>query len=70
MRFCYLADPPDFNGQAAAPSFPTDADPGSPEKIRIMRHRCKLKQGLHHDRDAGRWLGILQLIREREYVLT
>jgi hypothetical protein len=41
----------DFNGQAALPE-PTDAPPGSPEKVAILEQRARLGQALWHPLDA------------------
>jgi hypothetical protein len=41
----------DFNGQAALPE-PTDAPPGSPEKVAVLAQRARLGQALWHPRDA------------------
>jgi hypothetical protein len=41
-----------FNGAAAPPEFPTDAAPGSPEKVAILAQRARLKQSLWHPADA------------------
>lgn len=41
-----------FYGRAARPSAPTDALPGSPEKIAVLMERARLKQELWHAEDA------------------
>jgi hypothetical protein len=41
----------DFNGKAAMPE-PTDAPPGSPEKVAILERRARLGQALWHPLDA------------------
>jgi hypothetical protein len=52
----------DFNGPAALPE-PTDAPPGSPEKVAILEERARLGQALWHPHDApmdveSRMLGV------------
>lgn len=42
----------DYNGQGKRPATPTDAAPGSPEKIRILMERAQLRQELWHPDDA------------------
>lgn len=42
----------DFVGQANLPDSPTDAQPGSEDKIQVMIRRAGLRQQLHHPRDA------------------
>jgi hypothetical protein len=41
-----------FNGKAAPPGAPTDALPGTPEKVAILELRAKLRQELWHPLDA------------------
>jgi hypothetical protein len=41
-----------FCGNAPLPAAPTDALPGSPEKVTILELRAKLKQDLWHPLDA------------------
>src|SRR5947209_2207253 len=41
-----------FNGKGAPPSQPTDALPGSEEKVLVLMERARLKQGLWHEDDA------------------
>ena len=41
-----------FNGQAPVPPAPTDAPPGSLEKIAILMQRAQNKQALWHPDDA------------------
>lgn len=41
-----------FNGVAPLPPEPTDAAPGSPEKVAILEQRARLKQSLWHPGDA------------------
>lgn len=43
----------DFGGNPDPPEGPTEARPGSPEKIRVMRERVSLSQAAHHPDDAG-----------------
>jgi hypothetical protein len=42
----------DFNGQSALDCQPTDALPGSPEKVAILAERARLGLSLWHPRDA------------------
>jgi hypothetical protein len=42
-----------FNGNVPLPAFPTEAIPGSPEKVAILQERARLKQGLWHPDDAS-----------------
>jgi hypothetical protein len=41
----------DFNGRAAVPD-PTDAPPGSAEKVAVLERRARLGQALWHPQDA------------------
>ena len=41
-----------FSGNAPLPDAPTDATPGSEEKIRILIERARLKQALFHPLDS------------------
>jgi len=41
-----------FSGRGAPPSAPTDAKPGSEEKILVLMERARLKQSLWHPQDA------------------
>ncbi len=41
----------DFNGRARLPE-PTDALPGTPEKVRVLEERARLGQALWHPLDA------------------
>ena len=41
-----------FRGKVAPATFPTDARPGSEEKIAILAERVRLKQALWHPHDA------------------
>lgn len=41
-----------FNGQASLPAFPTQAFPGTSEKIAVLAERVRLKQNLWHPDDA------------------
>ena len=41
-----------INGNRPLPAFPTDALPGSPEKIAVLAMRAQLKQSLWHPDDA------------------
>jgi len=41
----------DFNGRAALP-VPTDAAPGSAEKVAVLERRARLGQSLWHPQDA------------------
>ena len=51
----------DFHGEAPLPDEPTDALPGSPEKMQILIGRAALRQQLHHpdDRKLPGGLGTL-----------
>jgi hypothetical protein len=40
------------NGNAPLPAFPTQALPGTPEKIVVLQERARLKQCLWHPDDA------------------
>jgi hypothetical protein len=42
----------DFNRAAPLPVAPTDALPGSPEKVAVLIERARLKQALWHPSDA------------------
>lgn len=44
---------PDFYGRAPLPESPTDAAPGSPEKVAVMAERASRGRALFHPRDAG-----------------
>ena len=53
----------DFNGQSHLPLRPTDALPGSPEKVAVLEQRARLGVSLWHPDDApmdaeSRLLGI------------
>jgi hypothetical protein len=41
-----------FNGNGKMPPLPTDAAPGSPEKVLILMQRAQNKQALWHPDDA------------------
>lgn len=41
----------DFYGNHRLPETPTNADPGSEEKLRVMEGRCRLGVSLFHPRD-------------------
>jgi len=52
-----------FNRATPLPAFPTDASPGTPEKIAILAQRAELQQSLWHPHDAtfaGPQQGVLQ----------
>jgi hypothetical protein len=42
----------DFNGQPPLPAQPTDALPGSPEKVAVLEERARLGVSLWHPLDA------------------
>ena len=42
----------DFNGTAKLAALPTDALPGTPEKVAILEQRARLGLALWHPRDA------------------
>jgi hypothetical protein len=42
----------DFNGRAALPPLPTNALPGTPEKLAVLEERARLRQSLWHPDDA------------------
>jgi hypothetical protein len=42
----------DFNGRVGLPLAPTQAVPGSPEKVAVLEHRARLRQALWHPADA------------------
>ncbi|MBI3823506.1 MAG: hypothetical protein HY289_12625 [Planctomycetes bacterium] len=41
-----------FNGCPPLPAFPTQARPGSPEKLALLEERARLRQNLWHPDDA------------------
>ena len=41
-----------FNGTRPLPAFPTNAVPGSPEKIEVLAQRAQLRLNLWHPDDA------------------
>jgi hypothetical protein len=41
-----------FSGRGAMPTTPTDAPPGSEEKIQVLMERARLRQSLWHPQDA------------------
>jgi hypothetical protein len=41
-----------YNGRSPLPTFPTNASPGSPEKVAVLEERARLKQSLWHPDDA------------------
>lgn len=43
---------PNFCGKAAPAKEPTDALPGSPEKVAILEERARMRQELWHPNDA------------------
>ena len=52
-----------FNGNAPLPAFPTQALPGTPEKVAVLEERARLKQCLWHPddvTDAGPAPSVLQ----------
>jgi len=49
-KFAHKGD--DFCGLAELPAVPTDARPGSPEKVAILQQRADLHQALWHPDDA------------------
>jgi hypothetical protein len=42
----------DFNGEPRLPPTPTDALPGSPEKVEVLMERAHLGVALWHPQDA------------------
>ena len=42
-----------FNGSAPLPAFPTQALPGSEEKVAVLAERARLKQSLWHPDDGS-----------------
>lgn len=42
----------DFTGQSRLPLQPTDALPGSPEKVAVLEERARLRVSLWHPNDA------------------
>jgi hypothetical protein len=42
----------DFNGQTEQAARPTDAPPGSPEKVSVLEERARLGLSLWHPQDA------------------
>lgn len=59
--------PPILHHEHAEEYFPTDADPGSPEKVDIMRNRNALHLPIHHPQDrnafASSEFDVLELLR-------
>ena len=53
-----------FNGPAPLPSFPTEALPGSPEKVAVLAERARNRQALWHPHDADVVNGAV-VIRQR-----
>jgi hypothetical protein len=49
-------------GRKRLPCEPTDATPGSPEKIRVLMDRAARGQELFHERDADLWAMSLALV--------
>lgn len=43
---------PDFSGAGRTPD-PTDATPGTPEKVAVLMERCRSRQDLWHPEDAA-----------------
>ena len=43
----------DFFGKPALPPVPTDALPGTPEKVAVLEERARSRQALWHPLDAG-----------------
>lgn len=43
----------DFYGSGQLPFFPTQAAPGSPEKVAVMAERARARQQLFHPQDRG-----------------
>src|SRR5437016_4958041 len=48
--------PGNFNGEVPVPAMPTDALPGSPEKMEVLAQRALNRQALWHPDDAT-WEG-------------
>jgi hypothetical protein len=44
----------DFNGRVPLPPAPTEAAPGSPEKVAVLMERARKRQALWHPDDAPR----------------
>jgi hypothetical protein len=44
--------PGNINRNAPLPAFPTDARPGTPEKIAVLQERVRMRQALWHPDDA------------------
>jgi hypothetical protein len=49
-------------GRKRMPCAPTDAIPGSPEKIRVLMDRAARGQELFHEHDADAWAAALALV--------
>ena len=43
---------------------PTTAEPGSPEKLRIMEERYRLRQEIHHEEDRNTLLEALENVKD------
>jgi len=43
----------DCNGRVSLPPYPTDALPGTPQKVAILEERARLHQSLWHPADAS-----------------
>lgn len=51
-----------YNTMRPIPATPTDAEPGSPEKIRVMEERYRRGEHLHHPQDRtafNRWSDVM-----------
>jgi hypothetical protein len=42
----------DFNGRSTLPALPTNALPGTPEKVTVLEERARMRQSLWHPDDA------------------
>ena len=42
----------DFNGRCVLPPAPTDALPGTEDKVRVLEERARMRQSLWHPEDA------------------
>jgi hypothetical protein len=56
-----------FRGIAPMPITPTNARPGSPEKIAILAERVRSRVSLWHPQDAGNAIQTSTLLLEREW---
>lgn len=56
----------DFEPLAGEGFLPTDAPPGTAEKIDVLRQRVELGQPLWHDEDRTDYVGLVGIVRPQE----